>query len=357
MQQYSFMSLTFLLTQVIESSCSPADDEAKFSTVQAAIRAFIVDNAPTHQQEDASAWAGRITGFGSILGYLSGYVDLPRIMPFFGNTQFKVLCVIAALSLWITVAISCSYIKEADPRLEGPAKNTKLGIVSFFRSVSSSLVRLPPQTRMVCEVQFFSWMGWFPFLFYVTTYIGQLYVNPIFEESPDLDPGEIDKAWEKATRVGSFALFVFAITSFAANLLLPFLIAPTYKPPKLRHSSTSQTNIRFSRLLRLFQIPWLTIRRAWLLAHLTYALCMALTFFISTPVTATLLTGLVGLPWGKIKAWLPCLELHIFPYHNPRRAYHQRVMLLSAFLIMCEMANSIFVYSIDTVGTFCTYIS
>ena len=281
---------------------------AKSLIVQASIRAFIVDNAPTHQQEDASAWAGRITGFGSILGYLSGYIELPKIIPFFGNTQFKALCVIAAISLGTTVAISCSYISERDPRLEGPARNCSPGIISFFRSVSRSLSRLSPQTRMVCEVQFFSWMGWFPFLFYITTYIGQLYVNPIFEGSPNLDPSKIDKAWERATRIGSFALFIFAITSFVANMLLPLIIARTYKPLKSRYSKTSTSN---TRILAKLEIPWLTIRRAWLLAQLMYAFCMVLTFFISTPLAATVLAGLVGLPWGKIQPSGPFSRLLI----------------------------------------------
>ena len=143
-------------------------------TVQAAIRAFIVDCAPTHQQESANAWASRATGVGNIFGYLAGYINLTKIVPFFGNTQFKVLCVIACLALGITVAISCRYIEERDPRLEGVPVESKSGVLGFFRRVLSSVKRLPPQIRAICEVQFFAWIGWFPFLFYITTYIGQL---------------------------------------------------------------------------------------------------------------------------------------------------------------------------------------
>lgn len=133
--------------------------EAEHHLVQAAIRAFIVDNAPTHQQESANAWASRISGCGNILGYISSYADLPRALPFFGNTQFKVLCVIACLALGSTLLVSCFYIKERDPRLEGPpAKNP--GVVSFFVQIFHSIRRLPPQIRKICEVQFFNWIGW-----------------------------------------------------------------------------------------------------------------------------------------------------------------------------------------------------
>lgn len=301
------------------------------NTVQAGIRAFIVDNAPTHQQEQANAWAGRISGLGNVLGYLSGYVNLPKLMPFFGNTQFKVLCVIASLALGSTVLISGLSIRERDPRLEGPPNQEKTGVLAFFRQVFNSMKRLPPQIRKVCEVQFFNWIGWFPFLFYITTYIGQLYVNPIFEKNPNMSRGEINATWEAATRVGTFALLIFAITSLASNILLPFIIVPTYRAPPspypnthnfrpstpgtpgtLSASMTSffpptpspESHSRFTRLLSACQISWLTLRRAWILAHLLFALCMFLTFFIRTPVAATVLVGFIGVAWA-LSVWAP----------------------------------------------------
>ena len=290
-----------------------------------------MDNAPTHQQEDANAWAGRITGMGNVLGYLSGYVNLPKIMPFFGNTQFKVLCVIASIALGTTVLISSLYIRERDPRLEGPPSAEKAGLLSFFRQVFNSMKRLPPQIRKVCEVQFFNWIGWFPFLFYITTYIGQLHVNPIFAENPNLSPAEIDAAWVNATRVGTFALLIFAITSFSSNVLLPIIIVPTYRPPPptspaalpqrpstpgtpgtLSASMTSffpstpspESHSRLARLLSKCQIPWLTLRRAWLLAHILFALCMFSTFFIRTTAAATVLVGVIGVTWA-LTVWAP----------------------------------------------------
>lgn len=315
---------------------------AKLScVVQAGIRAFIVDNAPTHQQEDANAWAGRITGVGSIFGYLSGYVDLPELTRgYFGNTQFKVLCIIACVTLGVTVLISCLYIRERDPRLEGPPSDEKLGVISFFHQVFYSIKRLNPQVRRVCEAQFFNWIGWFPFLFYITTYIGQLHVNPYFASNPDLSNEDIDRAWENGTRVATFGLLIFAITSFVSNLILPFVVVPSYTAPTTpsrnqsfhsvrsphRHSqpttpstpaamSASMTSFfpptpspsshsRLTRLLSAAQIPWLTLRRAWLLSHILFAICMLLTFFINTPTAATVLVGVIGLCWA-LTLWAP----------------------------------------------------
>lgn len=39
------------------------------SAVQAADRALIVDTLPFSQQPDGSAWAARMQGFGSVLGF------------------------------------------------------------------------------------------------------------------------------------------------------------------------------------------------------------------------------------------------------------------------------------------------
>ncbi|KAI4243749.1 MAG: hypothetical protein L6R40_003362 [Gallowayella cf. fulva] len=316
--------------------------DVSINTVQAGIRAFIVDNAPTHQQEDANAWAGVILGIGSVLGYLSGYVNLPKIFPFFGNTQFKVLTVITCIALGGTVFISCLFVTERDPRHDRPPHIEEMGVIAFFKQIYHSARRLSPQIRKVCEVQFFNWIGWFPFLFYITTYIGQLHVNPIFRAHPDMSPKEVDEAWESATRVGSFALLIFAITSFSSNMLLPFLVVPTYralpssKSTSSFHSSASAhrsgnqpttpsgtplpmsasmtsffppppeeaSHSRLTRLLSLAQIPWLTLRRAWLLSHLLFALCMAMTFFITTPLAGTILAGVVGLSWA-LSLWAP----------------------------------------------------
>ncbi|EGE87000.1 hypothetical protein RJZ56_003166 [Blastomyces dermatitidis] len=320
------------------------------NTVQAAIRAFIVDNAPAHQQESANAWASRLTGIGNILGYISGYLDLPKILPFFGKTQFQVLCVIASLSLGITLLISCLYITERDPRLEGPPSSDNPGVVAFFKQVFQSIRNLPPQIRKVCEIQLFAWIGWFPFLFYITTYIGQLYVNPIFEEHPHLSPEDIDEAWVTATRVGTFALLVYAIISFAASIILPLLVVPTYRPSlpsrktavapaarphpyRTRRESASTMSITASSvaaipqpppppppqlsepleggtdretpsLLSRLQIPGFTLRRAWLMSHILFSLCMFSTFFISTPQAGTVVVSIVGIPWA-LTLWAP----------------------------------------------------
>lgn len=317
--------------------------------VQAGIRAFIVDCAPAHQQEPANAWASRLTGAGNIIGYILGYMDLPRVFPIFGNTQFKVLCLIASFSLGVTLLISVLTIKERDPRLDGPPPPGGMGLISFFKGVWKSIRNLPPQIRKVCEVQLAAWIAWFPFLYYSTTYIGQLYVNPIFEKHHDLTEDEINQAWEDATRIGSFALLVNAIVCFTANIVLPLLIVPSYKRiqfpeatadfmPVAQDIDSAETEIRRSiselrgniasdpllareggsiesdevdddgkkrfGFMQKIQIPGLTLRRTWLLSLALLSVCMFSTFFISTSQVATVVIGFVGISWA-VTLWAP----------------------------------------------------
>lgn len=309
--------------------------------MQAAIRAFIVDNCPAHQQELANAWASRMTGIGNILGYIFGYMDLPKLVPFLGNTQFKVLCVLASISLGITITLSCVYIQERDPRGDAPVSD-KLGIVAFFKQIIKSIRSLPDQIARVCEVQLAAWVGWFPFLFYSTTYVGQLYVNPIFADNPHLPKGEIDKAWEDATRVGTFALLVYAIVSFLGNTLLPLFVVPSYgpAPESATHQDSEEATsdddaepltrrLSFSSIptgnaaeplldavpvrqetegkptwLSYLRIPGFTLPRVWLLSHLLFASCMFSTFFISSYQAGSVFVGFVGLSWA-VALWAP----------------------------------------------------
>ncbi|KAK0827255.1 hypothetical protein LTR03_016914 [Friedmanniomyces endolithicus] len=335
------------------------------NVIQAGIRAFIVDNAPPHQQDSANAWASRMSGVGNIVGYLFGYVNLPKYFWFFGDTQFKVLCVVASLAMASTLAISCVFISERDPRLEGEPAAQEAGVLAFFKNLFRSIRRLPLQISRVCQVQFVAWIAWFPFLFYITTYIGEIYTEPFFEDNPHLSQAETDALWEQGTRLGTRALLVYAITTFAASVILPFLVASSYQAPEpeprtamtpgartpatpltpthrrattpltphtpggmgtssggggsyfslLPHddipparaekrSSPRNLLLRLLRLPRSLEIRWLTLRRAWMLSHFLFALLMLCTFFVRSVTAATVLVGLIGVPWAMTN-WAP----------------------------------------------------
>jgi len=302
------------------------------NTVQAAIRAFIVDCAPTHQQEVANAMASRFVGIGNIAGYLAGYTDLPRIFWFLGDTQFKDLCSIASIALGTTVLATCLLIQERDPRLEGPPAKDKPGVLSFFRKIFTSIKRLPPQTKKVCQVQFCAWIGFFPMLFYTSSYIGEIYAEPYLEKNPNMTPEELDKLYEDATREGTFALLIFAITSLATNVFLPFFIAPTYdnqigspaESPGEGPSSLKDYDEEQKSWLDFLVIPGFTLRRAWMFSQILFTGSMLCTVFVRTVTAATVLIGLVGITWA-LTLWAPwaIISAEISRRDEARRAAQQ----------------------------------
>ncbi|KAF3042054.1 hypothetical protein E8E11_004833 [Didymella keratinophila] len=309
------------------------------NVIQAAIRAYIVDVAPTHQQESANAWLMRSAGVGNIAGYLAGYINLPLYLPFLGDTQFKVLCAIASFIMALTVGISCT-AGERDPTRDPPPAEQKEGVIAFFKGLSKSVKRLPDQIKRVCEVQFFAWIGWFPFLFYITTYVGEIYADPFFEANPHMSEAEIDQVWEDATRIGTRALLVFAITTFLCSVIFPFIIPPSFQAPEpepepptpgtpmrpttpltpatphsmggtgyftIRKKRTGPAKTRmekFNAALDKLQIKSLTLRRSWFISHILFAVLMGLTFVIKSTMGATILVGAIGVPWC-LTGWAP----------------------------------------------------
>jgi len=133
------------------------------------LRALIVEACPPQQQAQATAYASCITGIGSILGYGSGFVDLPNLLPWFGNTQLKCLCVLASLALSVAVAITLHTIKDQTIVLDNESIRTKANIWGVYRKIRRCIKLMPKDMTRVFKVQFFAWMGWFPFLFYITS--------------------------------------------------------------------------------------------------------------------------------------------------------------------------------------------
>ncbi|KAI2615436.1 hypothetical protein GGR54DRAFT_632108 [Hypoxylon sp. NC1633] len=278
--------------------------------VIAVIWIYVLDVA-VNTQEAANSMASRLVGVGNIIGYVAGGINLPRYVWWFGATQFKDLCAIASIALCSTIVLSTTVIPERNPQIDGRAANDRPGLVSFFVKIFASIKRLPPQVSKVCIVQFAAWVGFFPMLFYASSYIGEIYVEPFLEENPHMTPEELDELYERATRVGTFALLIFAITSLATNVLLPFFIDPTYdnnpvnanEPggvPGLPHNQLSDGKGFLARLV----IPGFTLRRAWLLSEFLFAGSMFCTVLVRSVEAATVLIGLVGVTWA-LALWAP----------------------------------------------------
>ncbi|KAJ3350963.1 hypothetical protein GGF32_004576 [Allomyces javanicus] len=294
------------------------------NTVQSAARSLILDVIPQHQQESANALAGTMICLGNIIAYATGFVDLAAVFRVQGvSAQFKLLCAVASVVFLATVAVTCSVGKErvldapdnhddnhhhqsdainhaedasaappsaadaehrplmsprpsADHDLHRPvgtppARTASQGSkwLQPARDIWTALHRLPREVADICHIQFFCWMGWFPFLFYSTTYVAQ-FVRPI--PGHPFDGHDADRA----TRLGSRAFLLFSIVSFIFSLALPAVTA------------------------RL----GIALRSLWIGAELLFAFVMWATLVVSDVVGATEIVTALGYPWA-VGMWVP----------------------------------------------------
>jgi solute carrier family 45, member 1/2/4 len=138
--------------------------------LQCGLRALVVESCPPEQIDSANAWASRMISIGSLLGYGSGFVDISRLMHTEGgHIQFKALCVLATCSLAFTVCVCCSTIRERDPNQDGPPSVELKSTIGKVKHIYGSIFKIPPLVAMVCKVQLCSWIGWFSFMYYITT--------------------------------------------------------------------------------------------------------------------------------------------------------------------------------------------
>ncbi|KAL3421009.1 general alpha-glucoside permease [Phlyctema vagabunda] len=270
--------------------------------LQAALRTFIVEGAPSHQQEQVSAWVCRFIGVGSISGYLLSYNSLPEILPFLGDTQFKALCMYASLALAITVTITCVFIKEKPPPpLEDMASSGHTSVRGPLIQIFVSLKGMSSRVKRTMAVQFCAWYSWFTFLYYITAFIGELYANPILKANPDYNEAERDAVVDRGTRIGSLAMFIYAAVALSSNIILPLIL----------HSPSSGDSEKFGHQLQAFmREPWLasaprvTITQAWMVSQLLTGTCMVTMPLFTSYRAEIAVVGLMGISWAMTQ-WIP----------------------------------------------------
>lgn len=136
--------------------------------LQGGLRALIVESCPQERVEAANAWASCMISSANLLFYSSGFFEVPRLLLFHDHPRFKALSVLATCALAVATSL-CLLIREKDPNVDRERRTYVKGIIHKLRYTYSGFARLPKQVVAVCKVQFCSWIGWFFFLYYVTT--------------------------------------------------------------------------------------------------------------------------------------------------------------------------------------------
>lgn len=265
------------------------------NALQVVSRALILDHADVSGQNRANAWHGRMLHVGKIVGYWCGWVDLSKvpILAWVGGDQFRKFAVICIVCVVATVGVTCSAMPEpAAERTRGhlaSAGNVWGRLIHSVSHVCRVTRNLPPSIRSVCCVQIFNTMGWFPFLFYSTTFV-------INRASARAQNGDLDAK----EQIGSFAMLLFAVLSLVSGAVLPFFsLAGTDTDTQdvdIYNGTTRVTNglLRFA-----------SLRSLWVFGMILHALFLLVgTWVASSPRATVMLVMLMGIPWS-ISCWVP----------------------------------------------------
>lgn len=231
-----------------------------------------------------------------------GAIDLVKVFgTTLGDTQFKQLTIIAALGMLTSSAITCWAVTERVLISIKQDSRKAQGRFKVFNQIWSTLLTLPPRIQAICWAVFWSWIGWFPFLIYSSTWVGETY----FRYDVPEDVKDSGDALGDMGRIGSMALTVYSVVTFLSAWILPlFIKSPeeesfTHRPPASIAPWIEKLNKIKPDLLT-----------AWFCSHLIYSAAMFLAPFAASFRFATVLVAICGLPW-TIAMWAPTTFLGV----------------------------------------------
>ncbi|KPV77581.1 uncharacterized protein RHOBADRAFT_8597, partial [Rhodotorula graminis WP1] len=222
------------LVRPLLTSPTPTSSDFSVNVIQAMDRSLLVDVVPPAQQPAVNAWAGRMFGFGAVFGYWIGGIDLVWwTRGWLGGEQLKVLTIFTSVLLIGTHAVTVTCVRErilisrAGDDADGGGSGSSSGALRALADVWHTIRHLPRPIQQVFNVQFSGWIGWFPVLFFSTTWVAEMYVKTRWEgggPGSELKDAPEDVR-ERATRAGTHAMLWHSVVSLATSIVLPPLVA------------------------------------------------------------------------------------------------------------------------------------
>ncbi|KAN0036660.1 hypothetical protein ACTFIV_001967 [Dictyostelium citrinum] len=232
------------------------------NAVQAPCRALLVDIAAPSQQSLGSSLFSLMLGTGNLLGYMMGSIDLVRMVPFM-KTDTRALFTLSIMILLFCVVMTLGFVTEEqyirvneDQTVENPLKIMFKGII-----------KMPTYLQRLCVVQFFSWIGWFSFVLFITTWVG---VN-VFGGDPNASEYSDSRVlFQDGVRWGSLALTISSGITIAVSLLIPFLV------------------------------KFIDMKYIYIGGNLLQCIFFAFFYFVQSKIGSLLLIASTGIPWAVV---------------------------------------------------------
>lgn len=135
--------------------------------IQVGMRSLVVDMVPARQQAQATAWTTCLIGFGNMIGFFLGSIDIATLVSTKSISEFQALAIISSIVLLATTMISCVACDETSERAAPDA--TLILKPKTLVNTLSAIQQLPYNIIRVYQIQFFAWIAWFPMLYYRST--------------------------------------------------------------------------------------------------------------------------------------------------------------------------------------------
>ncbi|KAI5365233.1 Putative MFS transporter superfamily [Septoria linicola] len=271
---------------------------------QATCRALVVDALPVEKQQIGAAWVTRMVGLGHILVFGFGALDLNYwLPPVFGDTQFKKVCAFAAFMMVLTFSVNCWAVTERVLVSDGSkTTGTDQTLIGIIKQIYSRALYVPQRIQYICNVQFWAWIGWFPLMFYGSTWVGEIYLRHGLHGTPPTT----DDALSQVGRVGSTALIIHSSIGFVTAIVLPWLVTSpgedekaqtfTPRPPKGLEGVAEKVPLNKPSLLNV-----------WTFGCLMFSSCLFFAPLVKSVGFATFLMAVAGVP--SAIAGLACTTL------------------------------------------------
>jgi solute carrier family 45 protein 1/2/4 len=150
---------------------------------------------------------------------------------------------------------------------------------------------------MISPILLANFSSWFPFLFYTTQFIGEVYLR---YNAPD-EVREHPDTLGQIGRIGSLSLMAFSVITFAGSIMIPWLVkSPEQESPEF----TPRPPAGIARFLIEVDKYKLTLLTAWTFSHLIFAGSMAMAPFVTSLRAATIIVAMCGIPW-TLSCWAP----------------------------------------------------
>ncbi|CAL3962318.1 hypothetical protein PZA11_000488 [Diplocarpon coronariae] len=284
------------------------------NAVQGCCRSLIADTLPAPKQQAGSAWASRMVAIGHLVGYFIGTIDLVGMFgPSYGATQFKKLIILAALALVFTVSVTSWAVTERVLVAGRDDQSPSKGLPQIVRHIFNAATTLPPRIQAICNIQLWSGIGWFPFMFYSTTFVGEIY----FRYDAPQDFKQSKDALGEIGRIGSYSLVLFSLVTFIGALVIPLFV----KSPE-EENFTARPPAAIAKVVTEVSKHKPDLLTAWIYGHLLFSSAMILAPTAHSFRFATFIVTLCGVPW-VFASWAPStfMGIEVNRMHNspPRK--------------------------------------